>query len=95
MTVLTFLALFYELFVLILVAKAEFTSVIQTHSGPVRGEILNTIENSVPYSAFKGIPYAKPPIKNLRFQVFEFSIFTITFTQKNRTERAAVFVEFI
>ncbi|OAD59461.1 Acetylcholinesterase, partial [Eufriesea mexicana] len=44
------------------------TPVIQTNSGPVQGVILTTVWESQEYSAFKGIPYATPPIGNLRFR---------------------------
>lgn len=49
--------------------KGELTEVIKTDKGPVRGEILKTILKSSKYSAFKGIPFAKPPINELRFKV--------------------------
>ncbi|XP_076248261.1 juvenile hormone esterase-like [Calliopsis andreniformis] len=44
------------------------TPVIFTKSGTIRGEILETVWHSVPYSSFKGIPYAMPPLGNLRFK---------------------------
>ncbi|XP_076170679.1 juvenile hormone esterase-like [Ptiloglossa arizonensis] len=46
----------------------NLTSTVNTTSGPVQGQILHTIWHSYPYSAFMGIPYATPPLKNLRFQ---------------------------
>lgn len=45
------------------------TFVVETPSGPVRGLVLRTVWNSVKYSSFKGIPYAKPPLGDLRFKV--------------------------
>jgi len=42
--------------------------VVQTNSGPIRGEELTFEETS--YKAFKGIPYAAPPVGNLKFKVF-------------------------
>ncbi|XP_060832112.1 juvenile hormone esterase-like isoform X2 [Bombus pascuorum] len=44
------------------------TFVVKTPSGPVRGLVLRTVWNSVKYSSFKGIPYAKPPLGDLRFK---------------------------
>lgn len=45
------------------------TFVVETPSGAVRGLVLRTVWNSVKYSSFKGIPYAKPPLGDLRFKV--------------------------
>lgn len=48
----------------------NLTEIVQTDRGPVQGEILTTVQNSsIQYSAFRGIPYAKPPIDELRYQV--------------------------
>ncbi|XP_063976102.1 juvenile hormone esterase-like [Diachasmimorpha longicaudata] len=46
----------------------ELTAVVETDRGPVVGEILQTVMNGVPYGSFRGIPYARPPINDLRFQ---------------------------
>ena len=43
--------------------------IVQTNNGLVRGKQLLTLFDNVPYYAFKGIPYAKPPIGDLRFKV--------------------------
>ncbi|CAK9802979.1 Venom carboxylesterase-6 [Anthophora plagiata] len=51
-----------------LLVNSRRTSVVQTPSGPVRGTVLRTVWNGTKYSAFKGIPYAKPPIGDLRFK---------------------------
>lgn len=42
--------------------------VVETSCGPVRGVVDRTCEG-LEYCAFKGIPYAEPPIGELRFQV--------------------------
>lgn len=44
------------------------TPVIHTNSGPVQGEVKTTFLKAKPYSSFRGIPYAKPPIGSLRYQ---------------------------
>lgn len=42
--------------------------IVETESGKVRGAIQNSILGAT-YYAFKGIPYARPPIGQFRFQV--------------------------
>lgn len=50
--------------------QGKLTDVVFTDKGPVQGERVRTAQNSsFEYSAFRGIPYAKPPIGELRFQV--------------------------
>lgn len=46
-----------------------FTEVVPTDKGAVQGKILETVLNSRPYSAFTNIPFAKPPVGDLRFRV--------------------------
>lgn len=43
--------------------------VVQTTTGPVKGIIKKTVWHGIPYHAFFGIPYAKPPLGALRFKV--------------------------
>lgn len=45
------------------------TQLVQTNSGSVRGEVLQTIRHKLTYYSFKGIPYAKVPTGDLRFKV--------------------------
>lgn len=47
----------------------EEYKVIGTSNGEVRGRRNTTLLKNVPYYSFKGIPYAKPPIDDLRFKV--------------------------
>ena len=47
------------------VAQINFTPVVQTKTGPVRGEILTY--SNVTVHRYQGIPYAKPPLGELRF----------------------------
>lgn len=42
--------------------------VVQTNRGPVRGRKRLTV-NQESYYSFQGIPYAKPPVAELRFKV--------------------------
>lgn len=42
--------------------------IVEIQNGPIRGVIKKTVEGRE-YCAFLGIPYAKPPIGNLRFKV--------------------------
>lgn len=47
--------------------------IIDTPLGKLRGKKTVTYKN-FPYYSFQGIPYAKPPVGNLRFKViFEYS----------------------
>ncbi|XP_047352471.1 juvenile hormone esterase-like isoform X1 [Vespa velutina] len=47
---------------------AEYSPVIQTTKGPVKGLVLTTIRGSKKYHSYRGIPYGKPPIGYLRFR---------------------------
>ncbi|KAL2740602.1 juvenile hormone esterase-like isoform X4 [Vespula squamosa] len=46
----------------------EFSPVIQTTKGPVKGLVLTTIRESKKYHSYRGIPYGKPPVGHLRFR---------------------------
>lgn len=48
--------------------NVEFCS-IETESGFVRGKQNRTLYGKKPFYSFRGIPYAKPPVGNLRFKV--------------------------
>ncbi|KAJ8664462.1 hypothetical protein QAD02_006124 [Eretmocerus hayati] len=48
--------------------EKKYTNTIETDRGKVIGEILETVEDHHKYAAFKGIPYAKPPVGALRFK---------------------------
>lgn len=50
-----------------------YTKVVETNYGAVRGFLKKTLLNGKPYYAFRGIPYAKPPIGERRFKVFTFT----------------------
>lgn len=44
-------------------------SVVYTENGGLRGRQQFTLFENRPYYAFKGIPYARPPLAELRFKV--------------------------
>lgn len=48
---------------------ADQYKIVDTDNGKVRGIKSSTLYKGDPYYAFKGIPYAKPPIGSLRFKV--------------------------
>lgn len=43
--------------------------VVRTRDGALKGEQVLGAGGSAPYYAFRGIPYAAPPLGNLRFKV--------------------------
>ena len=43
--------------------------IVQIESGKIKGKIGATHFEDLAYYAFLGIPYAKPPVKSLRFKV--------------------------
>lgn len=47
---------------------------IDIESGRIRGKRSLTLFGEKPYYSFRGIPYAKPPIKDLRFKVSLFCV---------------------
>lgn len=47
----------------------EINTIVETNSGPIRGQIFKTLYDQRPFYAFKGIPYAEPPVNKLRFKV--------------------------
>ena len=51
-----------------LVCCQNFTQTVDTDKGRVRGRTLETGLHSMPYSAFIGIPFAEPPVGDLRFR---------------------------
>lgn len=58
------------LFVVLIVGIiAERYKVVDTSSGQVRGLRKYTLLEHVPFYSFKGVPYAKPPLGELRFKV--------------------------
>ena len=45
----------------------KLTEVVMTDKGAIQGREFETVLHSMPYSAFLGVPYAKPPVDELRF----------------------------
>lgn len=54
---------------LILTAVNCHNLIVKTESGPVRGVSLTTYLKNKTYNAYRGIPYAEPPLGELRFKV--------------------------
>lgn len=48
---------------------SDDTKIIETKSGKIRGVRETTLVKNMDFYSFKGIPYAKPPIGELRFKV--------------------------
>lgn len=44
--------------------------IVTTKNGDIRGVRKSTLLENVDYYSFKGIPYAEPPIGELRFKVY-------------------------
>lgn len=42
---------------------------VTTNNGRIRGKLNQTLFDQMLYYSFRGIPFAKPPIGNLRFKV--------------------------
>lgn len=55
--------------VLSTVVSDDINTIVETSCGPVRGKLSETLFDQRPYYAFKGIPYAEPPVNKLRFKV--------------------------
>lgn len=64
--VLIVVLLFYG--ILFMQTKDQY-KVIETINGEVRGIRYTTLLNGIAFYSFKGIPYAKSPIGDLRFKV--------------------------
>lgn len=60
---------FIALFCVVNNIAAEEYKIIETENGQVRGLRKTTLLNGILFYSFKGIPYAKPPIGDLRFKV--------------------------
>lgn len=67
-------AIFYALFL----SAANCDPVVQISKGALRGQILKS-RNGRDFYSFTGIPYAKPPIDDLRFKVNHYFINIISF----------------
>lgn len=54
--------------------------IVETRLGAVRGKENKSVTSGEKYYSFLGIPYAKPPIGELRFSVRKFSIINLGYT---------------
>lgn len=61
-------------FLLISGVFCENDRVVETKNGQVRGRRETSLRNKVDFFAFRGIPYAKPPLGDLRFKVSFFGV---------------------
>lgn len=63
--------------VIVLFLSPVFCEVeVKITKGILKGQILKS-RNERPYYSFTGIPYAKPPVGKLRFEVSTYSIFIV------------------
>jgi hypothetical protein len=46
--------------------------IVSTKNGLIRGREAQTIELNLTYYAYQGIPFAEPPVGNLRFEVIQY-----------------------
>lgn len=53
--------------------------ILQLSQGKIRGSILNS-RNGREFTAFQGIPYAKPPVRDLRFEASHTYLLRIWYT---------------
>ncbi|XP_014217874.1 venom carboxylesterase-6-like, partial [Copidosoma floridanum] len=64
----TFLSIF-TILIFPLFAKGQLLlPVVQTNSGKVAGQYMKTVLGNMTYKSFRGIPYAEPPLGELRFR---------------------------
>lgn len=59
---------FFTFLTFLLVALAKENPTVKIKDGTLEGHVLKTI-NGREIAAFEGVPYAKPPIGSLRFEV--------------------------
>lgn len=64
----------FGLFVTALIVTVNYIAanqykIVETFNGQVRGIQKKTLWNGIPFYAFKGIPFAKPPVGDLRLKV--------------------------
>lgn len=50
-------------------SEPDSFKMVTTENGAVRGRLELSFLQKVPYYSFKGIPYAQPPVGELRFKV--------------------------
>lgn len=58
-----------------MVVACDEYKTIETTNGLVRGRRGTTLLNNISHYSFKGIPYAKPPVGDLRLKVIIFCLF--------------------
>lgn len=63
-------------FTVIALTKSQDTPLVATEYGPVLGSVGFSVSGR-PFNSFRGIPYAAPPIGDLRFRVRILNFFRI------------------
>lgn len=69
MAVIKSVSIFVLLSAALFVTGHEEFKTVQTEYGAIRGKLMSTIYDAKPYYSYRGIPYAKPPLNELRFKV--------------------------
>lgn len=69
--------IFVLLSVAALVSGNEDFKIVQTEHGTIRGKLESTKFDAKPYYAYRGIPYARPPVNDLRFKVSNNQVFPL------------------
>lgn len=65
--------------------------VVNTNTGKVSGKEVSSIVENLKYYSFLGIPYAKPPINELRFMVRFFKLLNIVTINLNNFKHKSLF----
>lgn len=64
------------LFLFFAILERNFAEIVKIDQGLVNGTVLHS-RNGTPYQAFYAIPYAEPPVGDLRFKVGTFTLILV------------------
>lgn len=59
--------------------------IVEVQQGKLKGVENTSVLNGQKYYSFLGIPYAKPPVGDLRFKVSQFNFFFISIISQRST----------